>query len=78
MDFNKIVVSNKVSFSKKGFKYFIGYKDRFIDLYVYFSQKLVYTFLLKDVELLKKIKFGKTLKTTSKKNLTVNQIIMKM
>ena len=26
-DINKIVVSNKVSFSKKGFKYFIGYKD---------------------------------------------------
>ena len=24
---NKIVVSNKVSFGKKGFKYFIGYKD---------------------------------------------------
>ena len=47
-------VSNKVSFSKKGFKYFIGYKDRFIDVYVYFSQKLVYIFLLKDVELLKK------------------------
>ena len=26
-DINKIVVSNKVSFSKKDFKYFIGYKD---------------------------------------------------
>ena len=25
--FNKIVVSNKVSVGKKGFKYFIGYKD---------------------------------------------------
>ena len=24
---NEIVVSNKVSFSKRGFKYFIGYKD---------------------------------------------------
>ena len=24
---NKIVVSNKVSFGKKGFKYSIGYKD---------------------------------------------------
>ena len=24
---NKIVVSNKVSFGKEGFKYFIGYKD---------------------------------------------------
>ena len=27
VDINKIVVSNKVSFRKKGFKYFIGYKD---------------------------------------------------
>ena len=27
MDINKMVVSNKVSFGKKGFKYFIGYKD---------------------------------------------------
>ena len=27
IDINKIVVCNKVSFGKKGFKYFIGYKD---------------------------------------------------
>ena len=27
IDFNKLVVSNKVSFGKKGFKYLIGYKD---------------------------------------------------
>ena len=27
IDINKIVVSNKVSFGKEGFKYFIGYKD---------------------------------------------------
>ena len=27
IDINKIVVSNKVSFGKKAFKYFIGYKD---------------------------------------------------
>ena len=26
-DINKIVVSNKVYFSRKGFKYFIGYKN---------------------------------------------------
>ena len=26
-DVNKIVVSNKVSFGKKDFKYFIGYRD---------------------------------------------------
>ena len=27
IDINKIVVSNKVSFGKEAFKYFIGYKD---------------------------------------------------
>ena len=27
IDIDKIVVSNKVSIGKKGFKYFIGYKD---------------------------------------------------
>ena len=27
IDINKKVLSNKVSFGKKGFKYFIGYKD---------------------------------------------------
>ena len=27
IDTNKIVVSNKIAFRKKGFKYFIGYKD---------------------------------------------------
>ena len=27
IDINKIVISNKVSFDKKDFKYFIGYKD---------------------------------------------------
>ena len=41
IDINKMVVFNtKVSFGKKGFKYFIGYKDaKKLDLYVYFSQK---------------------------------------
>ena len=40
VDFNKIVVSNKVYFGKKGFKYFISYKAaKKIDLYVYFFQK---------------------------------------
>ena len=29
IDTNKIVVSNKVSFSKKGFKYFISQKDAY-------------------------------------------------
>ena len=27
IDINKIIVSNKVSFGERGFKYFIGYKD---------------------------------------------------
>ena len=37
---DKIFVPNKVPFGKKGFKYFIGYKDpKKISLYVYFSQK---------------------------------------
>ena len=36
----EIVVSNKVSFGKKEFKYFIGYKNvKKLDLCVYFSQK---------------------------------------
>ena len=40
IDINKITVSNKVSFGRKRFKYFIGYKDaKKLDLYVYFSQK---------------------------------------
>ena len=40
LDIDKIVVSNKVSFGKKGFKYFIGHKDaKKLDLYLYFSQK---------------------------------------
>ena len=39
IDVNKIVVSNKVSFGTKGFKFFIGLKDaKKIDLHVYFSQ----------------------------------------
>ena len=34
VDISKIVVSNRVLFGKKGFKYFIGYKDgKKIDLY---------------------------------------------
>ena len=40
---DKIVVTNKVSFGRKGFKYFIGYKDdKKSDLYAYFSQKWVH------------------------------------
>ena len=40
IDINKIAVSSEVSFGKKGFKYFIGYKHaKKINLYVYLSQK---------------------------------------
>ena len=66
IDINKIVVSNKVSFAKKGFKYFTGYKDaKKFDAYVYFYQKCVHiektlmklnvcSFSIKDDDLLEK------------------------
>ena len=37
IDINKIVVSNRVCFGKKGFKHFIDYKK--IDLYANLSKK---------------------------------------
>ena len=40
IDVNKIVVSNKISFGKNDFKYFIGYKDaKKLDFYAYSFQK---------------------------------------
>ena len=40
VDIDKVILSNKVPFDKKGFKYFIDYKDaKKINLYVYLSQK---------------------------------------
>ena len=43
IDINKTVVSNKFCFIKKGFKYFIVYKDaKKGDLYAYFFQKWVH------------------------------------
>ena len=40
MYIEKIVVSNKVSFGKKGLKYFIGCKDdKKLNLYAYLFQK---------------------------------------
>ena len=40
IDTNKIVVSNKISFGKKGFKYFIGYKDaNKVITFIYISPK---------------------------------------
>ena len=42
-DVHKIVVSNKISFDKNDFKYFIGYKDaKKLNLYAYSFQKWVY------------------------------------
>ena len=38
-DINKIVVSNKVSFGKKDFKYFIGYKDGKKLPFIHFASK---------------------------------------
>ena len=38
IDIYKTTVSNKVSFGKKGFEYFVGFKDA-KKLDVYFSQK---------------------------------------
>ena len=38
-DINEIVISNKVSFGKKGFKYFIRYKDAKKETFMYISPK---------------------------------------
>ena len=66
MDINKLVTSNKVSFGKKGFKYFIGYKDtkKIRPLYVFlpkmsahrkdFNETKYVCSLIKDGKLLKK------------------------
>ena len=74
MDINKIVVYNKVSFGKKGFKYFIGYKDpkRVRPLCIFLPKMSAYRrdfdetkyiyFLIKHDELFKKIKVKNSLK----------------
>ena len=85
MDINKRFVSDKVSFGKKGFKYFIGYKDskkiRPLCIFVLkisayrkdFDDTRYISFLVKDNELLKKYnKIWKKLKNSVKKNLIVN------
>ena len=79
IDINWIVVSNKVSFGKKDFKYVIGYKHvKKLDFYPYFSQKWVHlektlmklnicVFGQKMMNYWKnRIKFGKKLKIVSK------------
>ena len=70
-----IVASNKVSFGRKGFKYFIGYKNaKKIG-----PLKINASFLIKDEELLEKYNeiWGEKLKIASKKNLMVNLYTMK-
>ena len=43
IDINKKVVSDKVSFDEKDFKYFFGYKGvKKVDVHAYFSPKRVY------------------------------------
>ena len=66
IDINKIVVTNKVSFGKKAFKYFIGYKDskKIKPLCIFLPKMSAYrkdfdetkymSFLIKDDELLEK------------------------
>ena len=68
IDINKIVVSKKVSFGKKGFKYFIGFKDakKVKPLFIFLSKMGIYrryfdetkyiSFLIKDDYLLQKYK----------------------
>ena len=63
---NKIVVSNKISFGKNDFKYFIGYKDakkiRLLCIFLlkmsayrrYFDKTKCMSFLIKDDKLLEK------------------------
>ena len=80
MIINKILASNKVSFGKKDFKYFIGCKNakkdrpslRFIPKMSGYRKHLDETkyiyFLIKDDELLEKCnKFGKKLKQYQKR-----------
>ena len=66
IDINKTVVSSKVTIRKKGFKYFIGYKDskKIRPLCIFLLKKSAYrkdfdetkyiSFLIKDDELLEK------------------------
>ena len=66
IDINKIVVSNKIFFGKKGLRYFVGYKDskKIRPLCIFlpkmtayrqdFDQAKFMSFLIKDDELLEK------------------------
>ena len=53
LDINKIVVFNKISFNKKAFKYFIGYKDASAYRTNFHDTKYM-SFFINDDELLEK------------------------
>ena len=87
MDINKTVVSNKVSFGKKGFTYFVGYKDtnKIRPLCIilskmgacrkYFDETKYIFILIKHDELLKNtIKFGKKIKNNLKKGFHIEPV----
>ena len=73
-EINKIVVSNKVSFSKKSFKYFIGYKNakKIRPLCMFLPKMSAYR---RDFDETKYISF--LIKVVSKKNLIVSLHTMK-
>ena len=89
IDINKITVSNKVSFDKRGFKYFVGYKDRKIRPLRIFHPKMsgyrrdfhetkYMSFLITNDELLEKYnEILEKVKNSIKKNLILNQYTMK-
>ena len=87
---NKIVVRNKISFGKKDFKHFIGYKDgkKLRPLCIFLTKMNAYRrdfdktksrFLIKDNKLFEKYnELWKMSAVLSKKNLTVNLHTMKI
>ena len=89
IDITKIVVSNKIFFSKKSFKHFIVFKHDKIKLLCIFDPKMSayrrafdeikhMSFLIKDDELLQKYnKIWEKVEIISRKNLIINQHPMK-
>ena len=89
VDINKMVVSTKVFFGKKGFKYFTDCKDAKIKPLCIFLPKMIaygrgfnetkhLSFWIKDNELLEKCnEIWEKVKSNIKKNLLINQYTMK-
>ena len=79
IDINETIVSNKVSFSKNGFKYFIGHKDanKIRPLCIFIPKMRAYgrgfgetkymSFLIKDDELLEKYEIWEKVRNSIKK-----------